>query len=287
MFKLDRGINKLFSGKGFGVSLDGVPTPLRRGVYNVFSNLDEPVSAVNQVLQGKFKHAAVSTGRFVTNSTVGLLGTRDVATGMGMRKHHEDFGQTLAKYGVPAGPYIFLPLLGPSTVRDKLAGRVDSFARPLSWVDSGDVGGSAIGSVRTAMAPSAVSIRQRARAAKDAGATDDEYATLRDLYYAKRAAQIEDAAGADEVPEPYWRQRGADVQYARGPQAGPRYAAPQARYAEAPQYAVASPTRDRRAPHTVNSVQMAASQAAYDANGEAWGDIAYVGSDDDWAGDAD
>jgi phospholipid-binding lipoprotein MlaA len=294
MFKLDRGISKLLGGVG-GSPLNAVPPKIRRGVYNVFSNLDEPVSAANQVLQGKFRQAAVSTGRFVTNTTVGLLGTRDVATGMGMVKHHEDFGQTLAKYGVPAGPYIYLPLLGPSTMRDKLANQVDGMARPLGMVDAGTMGGQAISGVRTAAQPASVSIRQRARAAKDDGYTEDEYATLRDLYYAKRAAEIEDAAGADETPRPRWKDQAPEVRRAREPEpvrrharvSAPdrRYARPQARYAEAEGrgYAYgydgqgygrdyAPPPRDRRERRAAESARMAAAQAAHDAYGDSAGD---------------
>jgi phospholipid-binding lipoprotein MlaA len=83
-----------------------------------FSNLGYPFTMVNQLLQGKPKLFLLDTGRFITNSTLGLAGLFDVADHMGMPAHEEDFGQTLAVWGVPSGPYLTLPLLGPSTLRD-------------------------------------------------------------------------------------------------------------------------------------------------------------------------
>jgi phospholipid-binding lipoprotein MlaA len=95
-----------------------VPDPIRSAVNNFFNNAFEPTVIVNDVLQGKGKQAASDTGRFVVNTTVGLLGLFDVATGMGLERHNEDFGQTLAKWGFGAGPYLVVPFLGPTNVRD-------------------------------------------------------------------------------------------------------------------------------------------------------------------------
>ena len=92
-----------------------LPTPLERGVHNVFVNLDGPLVAINQLLQGKPGLAAQDTGRFLLNTTVGLVGIFDVASKVGLARHEEDFGQTFALWGVPTGPYIVVPLLGPST----------------------------------------------------------------------------------------------------------------------------------------------------------------------------
>ena len=97
------------------------PEPLNKGITNFFSNLGEPVVMVNDLLQAKGKEAAVDLGRFGINTTLGLLGFFDVATRMSLHKNNEDFGQTLGKWGVPSGPYVVLPFLGPSTVRDGLA----------------------------------------------------------------------------------------------------------------------------------------------------------------------
>jgi len=95
-----------------------LPQPVRSGVGNFFSNLGEPTTIANDLLQGKLAHAGRDTGRFVINTLVGWLGTVDVASAIGLPKREEDFGQTLAVWGVPAGPYLVLPLLGPSNLRD-------------------------------------------------------------------------------------------------------------------------------------------------------------------------
>ncbi len=94
------------------------PTPLRRGVGNFFRNLFEPTTIVNGLLQGKILRAMSDTGRFLINSTVGVFGLFDVATKVGVERNVEDFGQTLAVWGVRTGPYLVLPFLGPSNVRD-------------------------------------------------------------------------------------------------------------------------------------------------------------------------
>lgn len=109
------------------------PQFIQAGIHNFFSNLGEPIVIVNDLLQGKFSQFGSDTGRFLTNSTIGLLGLIDVATPLGMEKHNEDFGQTLAVWGVPTGPYLVLPLLGPSTFRDASSSYVDSRANPLRF----------------------------------------------------------------------------------------------------------------------------------------------------------
>ena len=94
------------------------PTPVQKGVSNFFSNLDDVIVIVNDLLQLKFSQFASDTARLVVNSTLGLLGLIDWATDMGLEKHNEDFGQTMGYWGMPAGPYFILPFLGPSTIRD-------------------------------------------------------------------------------------------------------------------------------------------------------------------------
>ncbi|MEL7310436.1 MAG: VacJ family lipoprotein [Pseudomonadota bacterium] len=93
------------------------PDPVERGVSNVFANLSTPITMVNNLLQGKPVDALSDAGRFLLNSTVGIAGIFDPATAAGLDKHSEDFGQTMAVWGVPSGPYIVLPFWGPSTVR--------------------------------------------------------------------------------------------------------------------------------------------------------------------------
>jgi phospholipid-binding lipoprotein MlaA len=102
------------------------PTFVQKGVGNFFSNLDDVQVIFNDLFQFKFKQLASDTGRLVINSSVGVLGLIDWASDMGLEKHNEDFGQTLGYWGVSSGPYLILPLLGPSTVRDTGGLAVDS-----------------------------------------------------------------------------------------------------------------------------------------------------------------
>ena len=101
-----------------GFYKDVVPIPVDKGITNFFSNLDDVIVLLNDLLQLKFTQAAQDTARFFFNSTIGLLGFFDVASAMDLPKHNEDFGQTLGYWGVPPGPYLVLPFLGPSTIRD-------------------------------------------------------------------------------------------------------------------------------------------------------------------------
>jgi phospholipid-binding lipoprotein MlaA len=109
---------------------NAVPPPVRGGVTSFFGNFRDVTTAINDALQFKLKAAASDVGRILINSTVGILGVFDVATPLGLEKHQEDFGQTLASWGVPDGPYLMLPLLGPSTVRDAVGWAGDYFTDP-------------------------------------------------------------------------------------------------------------------------------------------------------------
>ncbi len=111
-----------------------VPDVAQRGVINFFSNLGEPITIVNGLLQGKFVQAGSDTGRFLLNSTAGFAGLMDVATDAGLKKHDEDFGQTLGYWGVGTGAYLMLPFLGPSNGRDLIGRGVDYFTAPQYYV---------------------------------------------------------------------------------------------------------------------------------------------------------
>ncbi|MEY8248486.1 MAG: VacJ family lipoprotein [Bermanella sp.] len=104
------------------------PQVVDDAISNVFSNLGEPVVIVSDLAQGKFLDALADTGRFLINSTIGVLGVFDVARHMGLEKHNEDLGQALAFWGVASGPYLMLPILGPSTVRDAAGFSVENLA---------------------------------------------------------------------------------------------------------------------------------------------------------------
>jgi phospholipid-binding lipoprotein MlaA len=110
------------------------PRFFRTGVSNFLGNLDEPVNFANAVLQGKPSRAAGTFGRFAVNSTLGIGGLFDPATGFGLEENEEDFGQTLAVWGVDSGPFLVLPLLGPTSARDFLGGGVDRAFDPLTHV---------------------------------------------------------------------------------------------------------------------------------------------------------
>lgn len=102
------------------------PDFAQKGIRNFFSNLDDVLVIFNDLLQLKLTQTLKDTGRFLINSTLGLFGLIDWASDMGLEKNHEDFGQTLGYWGVPAGPYFVLPFLGPSTIRDTGSLAVDS-----------------------------------------------------------------------------------------------------------------------------------------------------------------
>ena len=102
-----------------------VPEPVNKGITNFFDNLGDVVVLINNVLQLKLTQAASDTGRVIVNSTIGLLGIIDVATPIGLRKHNEDFGQTLGRWGIGSGPYLVLPFFGPSSPRDGIGLYVD------------------------------------------------------------------------------------------------------------------------------------------------------------------
>ena len=111
---------------------DVTPRFIKNSITNFFYNLSEVDTIVNQLLQGKIVLAGQDSLRFLINSTIGIVGFVDVATRIGFERHDEDFGQTLGYWGVPTGPYVFLPVIGPSTIRD-------SFSKPTSWFLSGNL----------------------------------------------------------------------------------------------------------------------------------------------------
>ena len=106
---------------------------MRNRVTNFFANLEEPASAVNNLLQGRMKNSGVSVARFAINTTLGLLGTFDVASGWGISKAKNTFDATMSLYCMPDGPFIVMPILGPATPRSLVGQGVDTFADPMYW----------------------------------------------------------------------------------------------------------------------------------------------------------
>ena len=165
------------------------PSEIRTGVRNFMNNLSEPWSSINSALQGNFKNTGNTLARFVINSTLGILGIFDVATEIGFEKQKEDFGQTLAVHGVGPGPYLVLPFLGPSTVRDAIGKVTSIYADPVTlalernnkdeWIWIG-------------MAVKGIDFReQNLEKIDNLNATSvDFYATLRSLYLERRSSMI-------------------------------------------------------------------------------------------------
>ncbi|MFO8024185.1 VacJ family lipoprotein [Thiohalophilus sp.] len=166
---------------------DTVPQPAQTGVSNFFSNLDDVWVMVNNLLQLKFEAAASDFSRVVWNSTVGVFGLIDVATPMGLPKHNEDFGQTLGYWGVGEGPYIVLPFLGPSTLRDT-GGRVADWEyEPLQEIEDDEAYWSAV--VLRAI-DSRAGLLGASRMLEKSGA--DPYTFMRDAYLQRRRSLVHD-----------------------------------------------------------------------------------------------
>jgi len=163
-----------------------MPDPFQRGVGNFFRNLDAPVTFVNLILQGKVTHSIDTFGRFLLNSTIGLLGFFDVASKIGMPYYNEDLGQTLATWGYQDSRYLMLPFFGPSTLRDGVTRYADSFYHPVGLAIHGrNEWGYLI--VR--------GIDQRARFLDQDAELEqayDSYVLLRDVWMQNRQYQIYD-----------------------------------------------------------------------------------------------
>lgn len=173
-----------------------IPEPMRDMVGNFFGNLSDAWTSVNQLLQGKPGEAASDAWRVAINSTFGLAGLLDVASEAGIEKHNEDFGQTLGRWGLPSGPYLMLPLLGPSSLRDAPGRAVDAFGDPIRLVDSH-------GRRNNAVVLRFVDDRERlfdAERVLDAAALD-RYSFLRDAYLQRRRNLVYDGNPPPLSPE--------------------------------------------------------------------------------------
>lgn len=167
-----------------------VPPPVREGVRNALGNLRAPTILMNDLLQGEVDRAGRTAARFVINSTLGIGGLVDVAEWQfGIRGHSEDFGQTLATWGVGEGPYLFLPVLGPSNPRDLLGAGVDVVASPWFWFGQGEVV-EILRWVRTGM--TILDAREGVLDTLDSlyATSLDPYSTLRSAYRQRRNSEI-------------------------------------------------------------------------------------------------
>lgn len=187
---LDRAILKPVA-KGY---VRVVPHPVRTGITNFFANLNTPTVMINDALQGKFLAAANDLGRFLLNTTLGIGGLLDPATSAGLEKNDEDFGQTLGRWGVHAGPYVVLPFFGPSDVRDAPARLVDTYMNPRSyiknnWIKYGLLVPYYIDE-RAQLLPLDATIKN----------VYDPYTFIRDAYIARRAYLVSDGKAVDDDP---------------------------------------------------------------------------------------
>ncbi|RVT49200.1 VacJ family lipoprotein [Rheinheimera sediminis] len=171
-----------------------VPKPARTGIANVINNLDEPTNFVNATLQAKPKSAAISLGRFVLNSSLGLFGLFDVASRLDLQNQDEDFNQTLATWGVANGPYLMLPALGSTTVRDTTGTVVDNLYFPSTWLNTPLSITKAVFSVLDAR-EQVMSVEQLLNDSVD------PYAFIKEAYYQRKEFQIHDGNPPKKVEE--------------------------------------------------------------------------------------
>lgn len=165
-----------------------VPRPIRGGIRNALANLREPVTLLNDGLQGNLPRAGNTAARFAINTTLGVGGLFDAATDMGFPREREDFGQTLGVWGIDEGPYLVLPLLGPSNFRDTIGVVVDYVSDPWQYVLTGDV--RPVVTARTIIA--VIDAREGLLEVVDQinRTSLDPYATIRSAYRQRRAAEI-------------------------------------------------------------------------------------------------
>ena len=169
------------------------PDFLEKSITNFTHNIEDLSIGINNILQGKFNEGLSDFSRFTLNTSIGLLGFIDIASDLGLTKHDEDFGQTLAVWGVPDGPYLVLPGLGPSTTRDTLAMIPDAFLTPL-WLIDHD---------RTSYSLTAIDlIDTRARyLGLESVVIGDEYLFYRDAYLQSRNFEIKDGEVEDDFDD--------------------------------------------------------------------------------------
>lgn len=195
VYKFNDGFDRVIAKPVATAYVKITPTPVRTGVRNFFSNIADVFIGVNNLLQGKPEEALTDWGRFAFNTTFGLLGIADWATDMGLEKHDEDFGQTFGRWGAGTGPYLVLPILGPSDVRDGVGTAFDIYTDPVSNRTPVD------------QRNSATALRLVSRRADLLGASRlleqaalDQYAFLRDAYLQRRRSLVYDGRPPRERP---------------------------------------------------------------------------------------
>ncbi|MGE6386974.1 MlaA family lipoprotein [Pseudomonas sp. NPDC078416] len=166
------------------------PQFLEDGIHNMFKNVGEVTNFANDVLQAKPEAAGVDTARLIFNTTFGLLGFFDVGTKMGLQRNDEDFGQTLGHWGVGSGPFVMLPLFGPSTVRDAFAKYPDTYTQPWRYIDH-------VPTRNTALGVSLVDTRASLLSAEKL-INGDKYIFIRNAYLQNREFKVKDGKVVDD-----------------------------------------------------------------------------------------
>jgi phospholipid-binding lipoprotein MlaA len=180
-----------------------LPETVRSHTHNVLANLGMPVQLFNDMLEAKPRRAGDSLMRFLLNTTVGVAGVFDVATDLGWPDHDADGGITLAMWGIPNGPYLFLPIFGPSSPREAGGTGLDYVMNPTSWIGRGPTV-DALGYAKTGI--SALDARAAVLDDLDKIVSQalDPYATIRSLYRQRRASQIDTVRQDDTATVPAW-----------------------------------------------------------------------------------
>jgi phospholipid-binding lipoprotein MlaA len=201
MFAINRTVDTVLLRPAAVFYRDWAPAPVKKGTRNFLDNLNEPVTAINEVLQGEPGKAGETLVRFVINSTIGVLGIFDVAGEMGLQRTKEDFGQTLGVWGKDehGGPYLMLPLIGPSNPRDAIGLAVDYFIDPFN-IAINKYNVEYLGYIR--WGAHAVDSRSRTIEVLDDLERNslDYYAAIRSAYRQRRAAEIRNDGAAAGKP---------------------------------------------------------------------------------------
>lgn len=191
VYSFNKGVDKVVLkplAKGYDVV---TPQPVQDGISNVFNNLYEPVTILNDLFQLKFGQAGRDTGRFFINSTVGLLGLVDVAGRNGLTRNDEDLGQTFGYWGMPSGAYLMLPLLGPSSPRDVFGTSLMGSLDPIGYIDHVPTRNSLFAmrviDARVRLFPIETQLEDEL----------DEYAFVRDAYLQRREYLVKDGKVPD------------------------------------------------------------------------------------------
>ena len=201
IFSFNQGLDKVVIKPVTGFYRTVTPEPAREAVHSFLENLRTPIILTNDILQGEMARAGNTVIRFLVNTTWGILGFRDAASGLGFEYHVEDFGQTLAVWGIGEGPFLMLPVLGPSNPRDAVGKVVDYFMDPINWWAT-NTDNDVVPLTKTFI--SGIDTRDQLwNVLEDIDKNSiDPYASYRSLYRQRRMDDIRNGAEADDPPAP-------------------------------------------------------------------------------------